>query len=108
MISPAARSSTPPTFPFPYLYDFNLKAVLYYYPAANAGHSTSNPRTFYDFATGQVITKQPRRRGNGPAGAFLVGGSSDVRKGVRSYYRQPAAPDGSLSPTLAGHVRGIG
>ena len=41
-------------------------------------------------------------------GATQVGGSSDVRKGVRSYYRRPAAPGGSLSPTLASHVRGIG
>ena len=48
---------TSPTFPFPYLYDFDLKSVLYYYPAANAGHYTSNPRIFYDFATGQIITK---------------------------------------------------
>ena len=48
---------TSPTFPFPYLYDFGLKSVLYYYPAASAGHYTSNPRTFYNFGTGQIITK---------------------------------------------------
>ena len=49
---------TSPTFPFPYLYDFTLGSVLYYEPKpANAGHYTSNPRQFYDFATGQVITR---------------------------------------------------
>ena len=49
---------TSPTFPFPYLYDFSLNAVLYYYPDPNnAGHYNTNPRYFYNFATGQIITK---------------------------------------------------
>ena len=49
---------TSPTFPFPYLYDFGLKAFLYYFPNSSLpGHYTTNPRYFYDFATGQVITK---------------------------------------------------
>ena len=49
---------TSPTFPFPYLYDFSLNAVLYYYPSADQpGRYTTNPRTFYNFATGQIITK---------------------------------------------------
>ena len=49
---------TSPTFPFPYLYDFSLNAVLYYYPnTASAGHYTTNPRYFFNFATGQIITK---------------------------------------------------
>ena len=50
---------TSPVFPFPYLYDFTLNTVLYYYPAPNnAGHyNTNGVRYFYDFATGQVITK---------------------------------------------------
>ena len=49
---------TSPTFPFPYLYDFNLKTVLYYYANPNlAGHYTTNPRYFYDFAAGTIITK---------------------------------------------------
>ena len=49
---------TSPTFPFPYLYDFSLNTVLYYYPNPNlAGHYTTNPRYFYDFAIGQIITK---------------------------------------------------
>ena len=49
---------TSPTFPFPYLYDFNLKSTLYYFPNPNStGHYTTNPRYFYDFATGQIITK---------------------------------------------------
>ena len=49
---------TSPVFPFPYLYDFTLNTVLYYYPDPSAaGHFTSDPRYFYNFATGQIITK---------------------------------------------------
>ena len=49
---------TSPTFPFPFLYDFNLQSVVYYFPDPNnAGHYTTNPRYFYVFSTGQVITK---------------------------------------------------
>ena len=48
---------TSPTFPFPYLYDFKLNAVLYYYPnTKSAGHYTTGPRYFYNFATNQIIT----------------------------------------------------
>ncbi len=48
---------TSPSFPFPYLYDFSLNSVLYYYPDShNPGHYTTNPRYFYNFATGQIIT----------------------------------------------------
>ncbi len=43
-------------WPFPYLYDFSLGALLYYYPASAAGHSTSNPRYFYDFKDSQIMT----------------------------------------------------
>lgn len=45
---------------FPYLYDFSLNAWLYYFPDPNPqpGHVyISNPRYFYNFATGQIITK---------------------------------------------------
>jgi cyclophilin family peptidyl-prolyl cis-trans isomerase len=49
---------TSPSFGFPYLYDFNLKAVLYYFPDPNnPGRYGSNPRYFFNTATGQVITK---------------------------------------------------
>jgi uncharacterized delta-60 repeat protein len=49
---------TSPYFPFPYLYDFTLNSVLYYYPnTSNPGHYTSNPRYFFNFASGQIITK---------------------------------------------------
>jgi len=48
---------TSPSFPFPYLYDFTLNTVLYYFPDPNRpGHYTTNPRYFYNFATGQIIT----------------------------------------------------
>ncbi len=50
---------TSPTFPFPYLYDFSLNTVLYYYPnPSEAGHyNTNGVRYFYRFDTGQIITK---------------------------------------------------
>ncbi len=49
---------TSPTFPFPYLYDFSLNSVLYYYAdTTRPGHYTTNPRYFYDFALGRIITK---------------------------------------------------
>ncbi len=48
---------TSPSFPFPYLYDFSLNTALYYYPDPhNPGRYTTNPRYFYNFATGQIIT----------------------------------------------------
>ena len=49
---------TSPSFPFPYLYDFSLNAVLYYYlDTKMPGHYTTNPRYFFNFNTGQIITK---------------------------------------------------
>ena len=50
---------TSPVFPFPYLYDFTLNTVLYYYPDPNnPGHyNTNGVRYFYRFDTGQVISK---------------------------------------------------
>ncbi len=50
---------TSPVFPFPYLYDFTLKTVLYYYPdPKNAGHyNTNGVRYFYRFDSGQIIQK---------------------------------------------------
>ena len=40
------------------LYDFSLNTVLYYFPDPNhPGRYTSNPRYFYNFATGQIITR---------------------------------------------------
>ncbi len=50
---------TSPDFPFPYLYDFNLSALLYYYPDPNnAGHyNTNGVRYFYNLSTGEIISK---------------------------------------------------
>ncbi len=50
---------TSPTFGFPYLYDFTLKSVVYYYPDPNnpGRYNTDGVRYFYVFNTGQVITK---------------------------------------------------
>ena len=49
---------TSPAFPFPYLYDFTLNTVLYYYPdPVNAGHyNTDGVRYFYDYGTGKIVT----------------------------------------------------
>jgi uncharacterized protein (TIGR03437 family) len=42
---------------FPYLYDFTLKAWLYYLPdTKNPGHYTSNPRYFSNLTTGKILT----------------------------------------------------
>ena len=49
---------TSPGFPFPYLYDFKLNALLYYFSDPNnPGRYSANPRFFFNFATGQIITK---------------------------------------------------
>ena len=53
---------TSPTFPFPYLYDFGLNSVVYYYPdpdqADDPGrYNTDGIRYFYVFNTGEIITK---------------------------------------------------
>lgn len=47
------------SFPFPYIYDFSLNALLYYYPDtayAPGQHYTSTPRYFYNFGTNKIIT----------------------------------------------------
>ncbi len=50
---------TSPVFSFPYLYDFSLNTVLYYYPDPNnpGRYDTNGVRYFYRFDTGQIITK---------------------------------------------------
>lgn len=50
---------TSPTFPFPYLYDFSLRAFLYYYPDPNDPdhYNTDGTRYFYNYSTGQVISR---------------------------------------------------
>ncbi len=50
---------TSPAFPFPYMYDFSLNSVVYYYPDPNnAGHyNTNGTRFFYVFNTGKIISK---------------------------------------------------
>ena len=48
---------TSQTFSFPYLYDFTLQSVLYFYPNPNAaGFFETNPRVFFDFSTGKNIS----------------------------------------------------
>ena len=50
---------TSPIFPFPYLYDFNLNSVVYYYPDPNNSgrYNTDGVRYFYVFSTGQIVSK---------------------------------------------------
>jgi streptogramin lyase len=74
---------TSPTFAFPYVYDFSLSAILYYYPdTKNAGHYTTSPRYFYDFANGQVVTLPGARLV--PSKLTFAGGSTDAQ-GVGAY-----------------------
>jgi Big-like domain-containing protein len=43
-------------YPFPFVYDFSLGTMLYYYPApGNPGHYTTQPRYFYDFGISQIV-----------------------------------------------------
>ncbi len=50
---------TAPTYPFPYLYDYSLNSVVYYYgdPSNPGRYNTNGIRYFYVFNTGQIITK---------------------------------------------------
>jgi hypothetical protein len=47
--------TNPATFPF--VYDFTLQTWLYYYPnTQNPGHYTTNPRYFYNYSQGKIVT----------------------------------------------------
>ena len=49
---------TSPSFPFPYLYDFRLNSVIYYFrDPTDPNRYTRNPRYFFNFSTGQIFTK---------------------------------------------------
>ena len=50
---------TSPVFPFPYLYDFSLNSVMYYFPDPNNAqhYNTNGVRYFYVFNTGKIIAK---------------------------------------------------
>ncbi len=50
---------TSPIFPFPYLYDFTLNSVLYYYPDPShpGQYNTNGYRFFYVFNTGKIIVQ---------------------------------------------------
>jgi streptogramin lyase len=74
---------TSPTFAFPYVYDFSLNAFLYYYPdTSNAGHYTTSPRYFYNFAIGQIITLPGAHLV--PSKLTFAGGSTSAQ-GVAAY-----------------------
>ena len=50
---------TSPLFSFPYLYDFSLNSVVYYYPDPNrpGRYNTNGVRYFYVTSTGQTVSK---------------------------------------------------
>ena len=50
---------TSPSFPFPYLFDFSLNSVVYYYPEPGnpQRYNTDGYRFFYVFTTGTIIVK---------------------------------------------------
>ena len=50
---------TSPNFPFPYMYDFALNTVVYYYPDSNneGRYNTNGIRYFYRFDTGEIFSK---------------------------------------------------
>gem|GEM_PF-4337073 len=74
---------TSPTYPFPYVYDFSLNAFLYYFPdTSKAGHYTTSPRYFYDFAIGQIVTVPSARLV--PSKLTFAGGSTNTQ-GVGAY-----------------------
>lgn len=50
---------TSPIFPFPYLYDFSLHSVVYYYldPSPENQYNIYDKRYFYVFGTGKIVSK---------------------------------------------------
>ena len=50
---------TSPTFPFPYLYDFTLNTVVYYFPNADDSthYNTNGKRYFYRFDRDEIFSK---------------------------------------------------
>jgi hypothetical protein len=67
---------TSPLYPFPYVYDFSLSSVLYYYPdTANAGHYTTKPRYFQNFSNQATITL-PSAQITPPALTFTAAGGA--------------------------------
>ena len=50
---------TSPTFPFPYLYDFALNTIVYYFPSAedSTRYNTDGKRYFYRFDKGEIFSK---------------------------------------------------
>lgn len=87
------------TWPFPYLYDFSLNALLFEYADTNnAGHYTTNPRYFYDFGLNQIITlpgpssstKNAGVSGSAPASAITF---DAIGNGIGATFTLPATVD---------------
>jgi hypothetical protein len=81
-------------FSFPYMYDFSLNALIYYYANTKIpGHYTTNPRSFYDFTAGATTTLSSTI-------VWQVGG------GTLGQYSVPFPTDGQCSgvgPKIVGH-----
>ncbi|MDB5071497.1 MAG: conserved repeat protein [Candidatus Eremiobacteraeota bacterium] len=90
------------SFPFPYVYDFTLNALLYYYPdPAYAGdHYTSTPRYFYNFGTNQIITLPEGPPAAGTAQNVYVGDFDPNANGGPSHiFEFPGSAHGAVTPS---------
>ena len=66
------------SYPFPYVYDFKLSALLYYYPDNNQpGRYDASPRWFYNFTASKIIAV-PDPNGNAPVAETVPGGTGFV------------------------------
>ena len=91
------------SFPFPYLYDFTLNALLYYYPdSAQAGRYTTNPRYFYDF-THNTIIKLPDPNPPALAGTaqnvYVVDMDPNANSGPSHIFGFPGSAHGAATPS---------
>jgi hypothetical protein len=94
-------------YPFPYLYDFTLKAMLYYYAdTQNAGHYTKNPRYFYNFDANKIITLPGLpvwQTGSSTIGQYDLPGIDDGQcsyDSTRSDYVRPVITGSNASFTV--------
>ncbi|MDB5070089.1 MAG: hypothetical protein JWM87_1200 [Candidatus Eremiobacteraeota bacterium] len=81
------------TYPFPYVYDFGLSALLYYYPdTQRAGRYTTNPRYFYNFKTGQIIRMPDPEASNSGSGMYVFDRSPNQITSVQTTLTVPTKP----------------
>ena len=87
-------------YPFPYVYDFTLSAVLYYYPDANnQGHYTTNPRYFYDFGTGSIITLPAPATPGTAQNVYVADFDPNANGGPSQFVVFPGSARGAVTPS---------